>query len=72
MLVWDEPPVLDSSFRVRLWHLCPKAQREFVTLRAVSINESPKKKKKTFRLEYLFKEKQVGLDTAKVCFFFFG
>ena len=58
----------DSSFRVRLWHLWPKAQREFVTLRAVSINES-QKKKKTFRLEHLFKEKQVALDTAKVCFF---
>ena len=45
MLVWDELPVHDSSFRVRLWHLCPKAQREFVTLRAVSINESQKKER---------------------------
>lgn len=67
MLVWDESPVHDSSFRVRLWHLSPKAQREFVTLRAVCTNES---QKKTTRLERLFKEEQVGMNTAKVCFLF--
>ena len=33
--------------------------------------KAKKKKEKTFRLEHLFKEKQVGLDTAKVCLFFF-